>query len=373
MVKEKGMFKDLSGKFELAIPEGSLIKKLERIKKTSAIPDTSGAMLPDVIKQLREELKKTPDELNKQIEDIVNSKMEQVKATSDAVKNLETQFSKIEQIASSGKKSTETFKERLDKMDETILELLSLYEVVSSTVNPFLDNKTAGVAEKVVDLERKVEELSMKAPEMPSILTQDIDNKFKTLESNLEELKNTVGSKAAVDEDALVEKVAGQVLERIKPTGLETSKPGISPPHRVPPQAFTQKQAKVPQYGVPQYVENQEVKLSFIDSSSESSIILLNWIQFLMEKVGRNNLPDILEYYVDIGWISEEVSSVMMDYASGIDYYVERPTWKLLPEDHTKSLMFIEQLRGKKIDKNLISKLERNLDKIIHSSEIFVT
>jgi len=25
---------------------------------------------------------------------------------------------------------------------------------------------------------------------------------------------------------------------------------------------------------------------------------------------------------------------------------VERPSWKLLPEDHTKSLLFIEQLRG---------------------------
>lgn len=367
MVKENGMFKDLSGKFELAIPEGSLIKKLERIKKTSGVPDTKGVLLPEIIEQLREELKKTPEELNKKIEAIVNSKVEQIKTASDGVKNLEIQVSKIEQIASSGKKSTETFKERLDKMDETILELLSLYEVVSSTVNPFLDNKTAGVAEKIVDLERKVEELGMKTPEMPSNLTQDIDTKFKTLENNLEELKKTVGS-TGLSEDALIEKVTGQVLERIKPTGQEAPKPGFSPLSRGTPQAFTQKMAEAPQYD-----ENHGVKLSFLDNSPESSIILLNWIQFLMEKVGRNNLPDILEYYVDIGWISEEVSSVMMDYAGGIDYYVERPTWKLLPEDHTKSLMFIEQLRGKKIDKNLISRLERDLDKIIHSSEILVT
>jgi flagellar protein FlaD len=46
---------------------------------------------------------------------------------------------------------------------------------------------------------------------------------------------------------------------------------------------------------------------------------------------------------------------------------VERPTWKLLPEDHTKSLLFIEQLRGRKVDKNLFSRLERDVDKIIHS------
>lgn len=365
MVKEKGMFKDLSGKFELAIPEWSLIKKLEMIKKTSGAPDTKGVLLPAIIEQLREELKKNSEELNKKIEDIVNSKIEQIKTASEGVKKLEIQVSKIEQIASSGKKSTETFKERLDKMDETVLELLSLYEVVSSTVNPFLDNKTAPVAEKVADLERKVEELSLKAPEMPSNLTQDIDTKFKTLENNLEELKKTVGS-TGLNEDALVEKVTGQVLDRIKPTG-QVPKSVVSPPSQKP-QASTQKHEEAPQYG-----ENQGVKLPFLDNSPESSIILLNWIQFLMEKVGRNNLPDILEYYVDIGWISEEVNSVMMDYVGGIDYYVERPTWKLLPDDHTKSLMFIEQLRGKKIDKNMISRLKRDLDKIIRSSEILVT
>ncbi|MDP3103819.1 MAG: FlaD/FlaE family flagellar protein, partial [Candidatus Methanoperedens sp.] len=99
-----------------------------------------------------------------------------------------------------------------------------------------------------------------------------------------------------------------------------------------------------------------------------TSIILLNWIEFLMEKVGRNNLFDVLEYYIEIGWISEEVSSKMMAYASGIDYFVERPSWKLLPEDHTKSLLFIEQLRGKKVDKMLFSRLERDVDKIIRSS-----
>ena len=91
-----------------------------------------------------------------------------------------------------------------------------------------------------------------------------------------------------------------------------------------------------------------------------------------MEKVGRNNLINVLEYYVEIGWISEDVSSKMMAYASGIDYYVERPTWKLLPEDHTKSLLFIEQLGGRKVDKNLLSKLERDVDKVIRGSEFLV-
>ncbi len=357
------MLKDLSGKFVLAMPEGSLIKKLEKIKKASVAQETRGGDLsPDVIEKLREELKKTPEELNKKIEEMINSKSEQIKASTEAVKNIESQFSKLEQTVSAGKKGIDDFKARLDKMDETVLELLSLYEVVSSTVNPFLDNKEGPVAEKLADIEKKVEELSQKTPEVPENLTVEVDNRFKIFESNMEELKKMVESNV-VNEEALVEKVTEQVLEHIKP---QSPKQGNS---SIPQETKTFEQTS----DASRYSGDQGAKLTFLDSRPETSVILLNWIQFLMEKVGRNNLIDILEYYVEIGWISQEVSSMIMDYANGIDYYVERPTWKLLPEDHTKSLLFIEQLKGKKIDKNLISRLERDLDKIIRSSEILVT
>ncbi len=365
MVKKIDMFKDLSGKFELALPEGSLIKKLERIKKASVTSDVKAALSPEIIEQLREEIKKTPEDLNKKIEELVNSKAEQIKANTDAVKNLEAQVSKLDQIVSSGKKGTTDFKERLDKMDETLLELLSLYEVVSSTVNPFVGEKANPVTEKLEILEKKVEELSHKTPEVPPNLTQDFENKFKTLEDNMEGLKKVIDSNV-VNPDALVEKVAGQVLERIKPAQIPKLGVPSIPGSTVAAPTFLQQAPEAPKYG------EDGVKLSYLDNRAETSIILLNWIEFLMEKVGRNNLTEILEYYVDIGWISEEVSSKMVDYANGIDYYVEKPTWKLLPNDHTKSLLFIEQLRGRKIDKNMISRLERDIDKITHSTEILV-
>jgi len=311
--KEIGMFKDLSGKFGLANPEGSLIQKLKRIKKASVTHETRGGDLSqDVIEKLREELKKTPEELDKKIEEMVNSKSEQIKAYAEAVKNIESQVSKLEQTVSSGKKGIDDFKARLDMMDETVKDLLSLYEVVSSTVNPFVDIKEGPVAEKLADIEKKVEELSKKTPEVPINLTTDFDNKFKALESNMEELKKMVDSNV-VNEDALVEKVA----------------------------------------------ERGDIKLTFLDNRPETTVILMNWIQFLLEMGGRNNLFEILEYYVEIKWISREVSSTMMNYASGIDYDIERPTGKLLPETHTKSLMFIEQLKGKKIKNiNFITKIQ---------------
>ncbi len=353
------MFKDLSGQFELKTPEGSLIKKLERIKKASVVHVKDGSLSPDIIDKLKEELKKTPEDLDKKIEEMVNSKSEAIKANAEALKNIESQVSKLEQAVISGKKGVDDFKGRLDKMDETVLELLSLYEVVSSTVNPFLDNKENPMNQKLAEIERKIEELGKKT-QAPVDLTE-FDNKFKAFEINMEDLKKMVESNV-VNEQALIEKVAGQVLEHIK--SVVKSEQGISPVSQET--KVTQQTTESRNNG------DQGVRLAALDNRPETSVILLNWIQFLMEKVGRNNLIDILEYYIEIGWISQDVCSIMMDYANGIDYYVERPTWKLLPEDHTKSLLFIEQLKGKKIDRSL-QRLGRDIDKLTHSSEILVS
>lgn len=365
------MFEDLSGKFgKLKMPEGSLIKKLERIKKSSTAPEAKVPVSHGGIDLLGEQFKKASEDMTKKIEEMVSSKTEQLKASAEAVKTLESQVSKIDQMVTQEKKGKDEFKERLDKIDETVLELLSLYEVVSSTVNPFVGDKPNPVTEKLADIEKKVEELSQKAPEVPPNLTQDFESKFKSLENNMEELKKLVESNVA-NQDALVEKVAGLVVERLRPGHktkagmLLTEQPLASNPA---PGRVASANETVPMYGD----DGMGPRLAALDNRPETSIILLNWLEFLMEKVGRNNLMDVLEYYIDIGWISEEVSSKMMDYANGIDYYVERPTWKLLPEDHTKSLMFIEQLLGRKIDKNLFSKLERDVNKIVRSSEILI-
>lgn len=359
------MFKDLSGIFKkLKTPEQSLIKKLDKMKKVPSA--TAESSSPDV----SEQLKKTQEEMVKKIEELVNSKTDFLKGSEDSVKNLESKINKIDQTVSSDKKTSTEIKNRLDKIDETVLELLSLYEVVSSTVNPFVGDNPNPVTDKLSAIEKRVEELSQKPPEIPSTLAKDVDVKFKALENSIDELRKAMDSKT-FNEEALVEKVAEQVLLRIKPLIEQKSDSGQSTSSKSIPSsnspAFLQQPAQKQQYA-PEYAqEEQGIRLPYLDNRHETSIILLNWIEFLMEKVGRNNLIDVLEYYVEINWISEAVSSKMLDFANGIDYYVERPTWKLLPKDHAKSLMFIEQLSGRKIDKTLLSKLERDMDKIIRS------
>ena len=377
------MFEDITAKFKkLKMPEESLIKKIERIKKTPesgissgspASPVTSAA-LPDI----SEQLKKTQEEMTQKIEEIIKSKTEQINTSVEAIKEFDVKLNKLDGTVSSSKNTVGEFKERLDKIDESLLELLSLYEVVSSTVNPFVGDKGTPANEKLEQIEKKLETLSQKPSEFPANMKEEYDIKFKALEGSLEELTTLFSNAPAqLNQEDIIKNVSMQVMEQIRPfldrklqeleavqmaaATIPAEHDALSPVSRTSVRAAAEKQQN--------YDDN--VKLQSIDNKAQTSIILLNWIEFLLEKVGRNNLSEVLEYYIDIGWISEEVCEKMIAYANGIDYYVERPTWKLLPDDHTKSLMFIEQLKGKKLDKNMLSRLERDVEKVIRTNEVY--
>ncbi|MCQ6962770.1 hypothetical protein PV02_06625 [Methanolobus chelungpuianus] len=115
----------------------------------------------------------------------------------------------------------------------------------------------------------------------------------------------------------------------------------------------------------------QNVHLSGITKNSTNMKLCMEWLEFLMGLVGRNNLPDILSYYEELGWITEQVRSELIHYAEGIDFYMEKPDWKLTPDDHVKSIWFIESLAGLKVDKNRLSVIDRDIEKVKKGTEIY--
>jgi hypothetical protein len=115
----------------------------------------------------------------------------------------------------------------------------------------------------------------------------------------------------------------------------------------------------------------QSVHLSSITKNSSNMKLCMEWLEFLMGLVGRNNLPDILSYYEELGWLTEQVRSELMQYAEGIDFYMEKPDWKLTPDDHVKSIWFIESLAGLKVDKNRLSVIDRDVERVKKGTEIY--
>ena len=344
--------------------DNSIVHKLDKIKNTdknSAAPQNTPGGVPITPDSAfdADKMAEMQEDMVKKIEDIVNSKSETINANAESIKTLDNRFSKMDISISTVKKNLEEYSERFNKMEETILELLSLYEVVSNSVNPFVGDGD----KKSLNLEK----------------IDNLENRFTDIEGNFEHLINKIDSIKSSGNDEDLKEIRNEFINKLtefedKLNEIHSNNESVdeihteqgvlhSPDYQSPvPEQITIKPQSV-------VISNNLPMLENINNDAETSIVLLNWVEFLMEKVGRNNLMDVLDYYTEIGWIGDGVSGKILAYASGIDYYDEKPTWKLMPQDHTKSLMFIERLSGKKIDRSAFHKIERDIEKVKHHSE----
>ncbi|WMW22205.1 FlaD/FlaE family flagellar protein [Methanolobus mangrovi] len=317
------------------------------------------------------------------------------------IKDVEGKISKADVALNLVQKENEEIKKTVDKIDQSVLELLSLYEIVSNQVNPFVGDDVASRAtiERFDKTDKRITELG----DMLVLMKNEYDSTVQKLSlpqgisSEAESRMHNIESKMDAFADAMmmmhesIEQLSSKTEQLFSRTSaldqnvIDLAETTTNISSRL--DIFEKQSAVINSVNAAENTdENEEsndselvvlpkkssipmVRLESIKGDPTSVVVLLNWIEFLMERVGRNNLMDALDYYMDIGWISEDVMSEIMAYARGIDYYVEKPTWRLLPEDHTKSLLFIERLSGRKIDRNMLSSIDREMAKVKHGLE----
>lgn len=110
--------------------------------------------------------------------------------------------------------------------------------------------------------------------------------------------------------------------------------------------------------------------LQKVPTDPESIIVLMKWMQYLIDKCGRDNLSNILDYYVDVGWISSDVKINLIDYSNGIkeektgDQTTNKNITDLPSKDHIQSFVYIQKLKGKQLDKHFIDRIDSELNRI---------
>jgi len=115
------------------------------------------------------------------------------------------------------------------------------------------------------------------------------------------------------------------------------------------------------------YHEWETDPLKEVPSDPESIIVLMKWLQYLIDKCGRLNLSNILDYYVDIGWITQDAKISLIDYSHGITEEKRVDSTKIsnLPsKDHIQSFIYIQKLKGKKFDNHFIERIDGELTRI---------
>jgi len=114
--------------------------------------------------------------------------------------------------------------------------------------------------------------------------------------------------------------------------------------------------------------------LTVVPNDPENIVVLMKWLQYLVDKLGKNKLPDILGYYADIGWISDDVRFDIINYSKGITNEItkkdtEKASPTLSTKDHIQSLLFIQRLKGRQLDDRFMFRLDREIEKMEKSIE----
>ncbi len=262
-----------------------------------------------------------------------------------ALKEIQERVSRLTSAVENLRRDIDTIRDDLREKDNQIRKLTSIYELVSQQINPFVEAPAQPpTKEKVeekpeeVPIEEIVGALEEKAPEVPPTPVEE-KREVKPAEVKVEEIPEKM---------------------KEKPTGI------LKPPKPI---------------------------LEKIPNDFISTTITLRWIGFLLERVDRKTLPLLLEYYKDIGWISDYAKRQLMAYARGViqdvSYSEEElvaefggttvkpeeeikrtiEDWRLPAEDHIKSLIFIMRIKGEEIDKDLLNSIEMEIRKLRRSLE----
>lgn len=118
--------------------------------------------------------------------------------------------------------------------------------------------------------------------------------------------------------------------------------------------------------------------LTEIPRDPENVIVLMRWLQYLIDKCGRPNLTNILEYYVDIGWISQDAKINLIDYSHGITEKerkgetARKHITDLPSKDHIQSFIYIQKLKGIQFDKHFIDRIESELSRITKKNDNYL-
>jgi flagellar protein FlaD len=303
------------------------------------------------------------------------------------LEEIEDKIGRIDSALTTEKSEGVKDRERLNQMEQDIRKLLSVYEVVSAKFNPFIDVSEDGTPKPVTQTQ---------APDGIEFPDLELDGdlpEFRPLGEEGEEPPFESGRISETSRDTTPWE-PGTPTETLVTVKQKTRTPQ--------PSLLLNKESRDDDYerevrAAARSKHNKKPLLAYIPYDYLTLVLVMRWIEFMFERVPRDKMSLVLDYYVDVGWISEDVKSEIMSYARGEmqdvtkymgyeeareEVFKELPApqaapykkvedWRLSADDHLKSLLFIQKIAGLEIDKDRLNSLEQNISKFKESLEGF--
>jgi len=285
------------------------------------------------------------EQISKRVDELGNRLGELSAQLSRLVESLEeAKFNIHEKRAEVLEEKVENIKEKLESLDE---------ELESPEEDKKIIEALEEIPEKIEELQEKIEQAVEKPKEdevsedikpEEEVPIEEINEEFPAHENivEIEELPQEESEKVETVETSADVGGGGEI---------EMAEKKFEVPEDIASLLFAE--------------EPKKARLENLPEDIVSTMIALKWLGFLIDRVGIQNLESVLEFYYDIGWISEKVLNALLRYAKGTRPHHRDPEWKpsekLTVQDHLISLLFIERLRGLRITRDVLDKLEREV------------
>ncbi|MFC2154636.1 FlaD/FlaE family flagellar protein [Candidatus Altiarchaeota archaeon] len=283
----------------------------------------------------------------------VDKLKEQIGEMSDNTKNLEVQLADTSKVSKASQ-------EKLTEIDKNMKKFLSLYEMVTNQINPFVESKTFEVtpqgslldsmeevappevapeeeyvveeapAEEVVEEEAPAEEVAEETVEEAPKAVINADEPLSAGEGEdvlvmeaVHRKDNSLALKlfaSMVDAEEAKEKKAA-ILKSLVDLGWITPKAHLDISKHIG-------EGETEEFEV--YGEDDQGEASLpmppiSPEEKESLIPLMKWIDEMSDKVGAEGIIDILKYLVELGWVTPEAHEELMRYIKGDESIITGP------------------------------------------------
>ncbi|WP_231182786.1 FlaD/FlaE family flagellar protein [Haladaptatus sp. DYF46] len=326
------------------------------------------------------------------------------------LQDLENEVGDIASTVSTVRSENEQISEKVDDVEENVRKLLEIYEMVTRGVNPFVDDVPNGglggdafggeeaggfglfdeeeaeesdddLDDEVADADadsffddsfddleedEELDGMGMDDTEMDDMETEEDEGQAGG--STFQELKEEYESGEAdwAEGDAEPDEAESEIEFDVEPepepeeeTALETTQeqdPETGDFEFEEPAQTDESQAAETTMGMRS--GTQKPYLNDLPPGYIVDLVVMEWLEFLVEEFGSEDAVRTIAYYEDIDWISEPVKEQLLAFIRGIadvtDVETDATPATLGVDDHIRSLSFMSQLTGDAIEQKVV-------------------
>jgi archaellum component FlaD/FlaE len=264
---------------------------------------------------------------------------EQVEALEGRIEEIEGQMDEQSSELETIKGSQQDVAEQLNEVNDTVRQLLGIYDQLTADVNPFMDGSTR-------DADPNAEGFGVVGDEEPTteedVVEAGVDD-GETTTIGLEDIKAAQTAEERSGTEATViqeDEPADNEIEVEPTTGGASATESEAATEGVEEGSEWREDVEEP--------SRSTVTLAQLADTYATEIIVFEWLTGLVATAGPAATLRAIAYYEEIGWIDREVKEYLEDVLSGpdLDMNVDpsRDPNELTAEDHAESYEYIMKL-----------------------------